>query len=218
MKLSPRTITILKNFSSIYKAVAFSKGTVQRTMSDHKTLIAEANLVEDFETEFAIFDLSRFLSILSLFKEPELEFDTKYVTIKDGNKKVNYWYCEKSMIQTPSTNTIKFPAATYAQFDLNSSDLDGLLKSASILQLTEIAIIGDGENIVVKSVDSRNPTSDNFSVTVGETSSEFKIFYKVENLRLLKEDYTITVAKGISRFAAKDITYHIPHESNSSYS
>ena len=42
-------------------------------------MCAEAKIEETFDTKFGIFDLPKFLGIVSLFNNPEFEFDDKFV-------------------------------------------------------------------------------------------------------------------------------------------
>ena len=74
MKLSQKTITLLKNFSDINQSILFKKGTSLRTISVMKNVLAEATINEDLPTDFGIYDLSQFLNGLALHRTPELDF------------------------------------------------------------------------------------------------------------------------------------------------
>ena len=60
MKLSNETLTVLKNFAGINQSILVRKGNKLRTMSVMKTVLAEATVNEEFEKEFAIYDLNQF--------------------------------------------------------------------------------------------------------------------------------------------------------------
>ena len=62
MKLSEKTIALLKNFSSINQSILFKKGNVLRTMSVMKNILAEVDIEECFPQDFAIYDLVQFLN------------------------------------------------------------------------------------------------------------------------------------------------------------
>ena len=81
MKLTSNTISILKNFSTINQNLMVKTGNTLSTMSAMKNIVAQAEVTETFPQEFAIYDLNEFLSALSLFEEPELNFRDQYVTI-----------------------------------------------------------------------------------------------------------------------------------------
>ena len=61
MKLSEKTVNLLKNFASINQSIAFKKGNTLRTMSVMKNILAEAEIEEEFPKDFAIYDLVQFL-------------------------------------------------------------------------------------------------------------------------------------------------------------
>ena len=86
MKLSLKTITLLKNFSDINQSILFKKGNSLRTISVMKNVLAEATIDEDLPTDFGIYDLSQFLNGLSLHTRPELDFQNE---VKDWIKE-NY--------------------------------------------------------------------------------------------------------------------------------
>jgi hypothetical protein len=100
------------------------------------------------------------------------------------------------------------------------NDINSLLKAAGVLQLPEIAFIGNGEHISVNAVDVSNPTCDTFGIHLGETKDNFNIIIKTENLKLLPMDYEISIVKekGVSEFKGSSVTYYIALDSKSTYS
>ena len=72
MKLSDKTILLLKNFSSINQSILFKQGKKLRTISVMKNILAEATIAEDIPKDFGIYDLNQFLNGLSLHQNPEL--------------------------------------------------------------------------------------------------------------------------------------------------
>ena len=81
MKLSKHTLNMLKNFSDINMSIEIKKGNVLRTVSVQKNILAQAELEDEFPKDFAIYELNRFLGAVSLFDDPELEFNAKSVNI-----------------------------------------------------------------------------------------------------------------------------------------
>ena len=65
MKLSDKTLSLLKNFSNINQSILFKKGSSLRTISVMKNILAEANIEEEIPKDFAIYDLVQFLNNLS---------------------------------------------------------------------------------------------------------------------------------------------------------
>ena len=84
MKLSDKTILLLKNFSSINQSILFKQGHKLRTMSVMKNILAEATIDEELPKDFGIYDLNQFLNGLSLHQSPELDFaKEEHVVIKE---------------------------------------------------------------------------------------------------------------------------------------
>jgi hypothetical protein len=66
MKLSDKTLKILKNFSEINQSILIKEGNELRTISVMRNILAEAKVEEQFPKDFAIYDLNRFLNGLDL--------------------------------------------------------------------------------------------------------------------------------------------------------
>ena len=85
VQLSAKTVQILANFAAINSSILFKKGNVIKTISNAQNILAKAVVDETFPQDFAIYDLSQFLSAISLFNDPVLIFDNEnYVTIRDS--------------------------------------------------------------------------------------------------------------------------------------
>ena len=87
MKLNSETVNVLKNFSQINQNLMIKEGNTITTMSAMKNIVAKASVEENFPKQIAIYDLNEFLSSTSLFKEPVIDFDDSYLTIKEENSK-----------------------------------------------------------------------------------------------------------------------------------
>jgi len=74
MKLSDKTLTLLKNFSSINQSILFKEGNSLRTISVMKNILAEATIEEELPKDFGIYDLNQFLNGLNLHQNAELDF------------------------------------------------------------------------------------------------------------------------------------------------
>ena len=70
MKFSENTLTILKSFSTINKSILLKPGSALKTITPEKTLVATATIAEQIPSQACIYDLSRFLSILGLYRDP----------------------------------------------------------------------------------------------------------------------------------------------------
>jgi|TARA_B110000503_G_scaffold8101_1_gene11071 hypothetical protein len=217
MQLNDYTMDILKNFSSINPSIVIKPGTTLSTISPQKTIMAIVSGSDDFSSEAGIYDLSRFLATVSMFESPELNFDEKSINIMENKRKVQYTLADTSMILQPPEKEITMPPCE-VNVDISWNDLQSVLKAASVLGLPEIAFAGIDGEIVLEAVNSKNPTTDRYGVTVGSTSDTFNMYMKVENLKLMPNDYTVNLSsKGLSCFVSDNVKYFIAIESNSTF-
>jgi len=220
MKLSDKTISVLKNFSSINQSILFKEGNKLRTISVMKNILAEATISEEFAKDFGVYDLNQFLNGLSLHQRPELDFGNDgYVVIREGKMRSKYFFADPNVIVTPPDKEITLPSEDVC-FEVSTEQLDKLLKAAAVYQLPDLSAVGD--NGVVKLVvrDKKNDTSNDFAIVVGETDSEFSFNFKVENIKVLPGTYDVVVSqKLLSRFTSKnhDLTYFIALEPDSTF-
>lgn len=217
MKFSERTITILKNFATINQSVVLKPGKVLRTISPQKTVMAIANIDDEFPSEACIYDISRFLSTCSLFGEPDIQFQSNHFVLSHGNKRTGYYFADKSMIISPPDKEVTIPSKD-VEVNVEWSDLQSVIKASGVLQLPEVAFEGDGQTCSLKAIDSNSSTADSFGVELGATSDTFRLIIKTENLKLMPQNYKVTLSsKGISKFEGNGITYFVAIESKSTY-
>ncbi len=220
MKLSDKTLSVLKNFSTINQSILFKQGNKLRTMSVMKNILAEVNIDEELPQDFGIYDLNQFLNGLGLHNNPELDFtNSSYVVIKEGRSRSKYFFADPNVIVTPPEKPITLPSED-ASFELSTDQLDKLLKAAAIYQLPDFCVVGDGEKVKLVVRDKKNDTSNSYSIEVGDTDKTFTFNFKVENIKIIPGSYDVVVSqKLLSRFSAKnyDLTYYIALEPDSSY-
>lgn len=218
MKINNDTLTVLKNFSRIHKSITIPEGSVLTTITPLKTIVARAATTTTFEKRFTIYDLDRFLGVVSLFNDPEFTFHDKSVTISDSSRKVDYTYADESTIKTKApTHDIVFPTVD-ASFSVTTDNLKDLTKALGVLGLPHVAIVGEGGNLYLQATDSKNPLVDKFSMRVGETDREFRAYVLKENLNLFQSDYDVKItSRGMVNFRGKLIEYWIAIEEDSAF-
>jgi len=111
MNISENTISVLKNFSDINQNILVKPGNKIQTISTMKNILAEAEVTEKFDSEFAKYDLPEFLRAVDLFEKPALKFNGgSNVTIASSNNKqsIKYFFADKSVIVAP-TKAINMP-------------------------------------------------------------------------------------------------------------
>jgi|TARA_B100001094_G_scaffold217530_1_gene211609 hypothetical protein len=218
MKLSEKTLSLLKNFGSINQSILFKEGNKLRTISVMKNILAEAEIAEDIPQDFGIYDLNQFLNGLSLHQSPELDFENHgYVVIREGKMRSKYFFADPSVIVSPPEKDIALPTEDVC-FELNTQQLDKLLKAASVYQLPDISAVGEAGVVKLVVWDKKNDTSNDFSIIVGESDSEFSFNFKVENIKIIPGRYDVVVSnKLLSKFTSKDrnLCYYIALEPDS---
>ena len=221
MKLTSDTLSLLKNFSEINQNILVKPVKKLQTISTMKNILAEADITESFDGEFAIYDLPEFLRSVELFEGPELGFNgTSNVTIADTNKQqsVKYFFADKSVIVAP-TKSINMPDKEVT-FTFKRTDFEKLKKGYTTLNLPDIAVTGKGGKISMVATDKKNKSSNNYSITVGETNKEFTAYFKAENFKILPDDYDVAISKQkISHFVNrnKPVQYWIALEPDSEF-
>jgi len=223
MKLSEHTVEVLKNFASINQNLVIKEGNTLTTMSAMKNIVAKAEVEESFKKEVAIYDLNEFLASLSLFASPVLEFNEGFVTIKEENTPKNslkYFYSDPSVVTSPN-KTITMPSKEVS-FTLNGDNLTKLKRAAGVIGAPDLVLEKKNADVFLTVKDKKNDTANTFSVDVDtvEDGSDFKFFFKVENLKVMDGDYDVDISsKNISHLASsnKDVEYWVALEPESSY-
>ena len=220
MKLSDNTLTVLKNFASINNSILMKKGTHLRTISVAKNILAEADIAEEFPRDVAVYDLNQFLNGMSLHQDPDLDFkEDSYLTIREGRRKVKYFYADPAVIISPPDKEITLPTED-VHFQLESTSLEKLLKAAAIYQLPDLSLIGQDNEIRLVVRDKKNDTSNEYSIIVGETDKEFVFNFKVENIKIIPGAYDVVVSsKLLSKFTNSNynLIYYIALEPDSTF-
>jgi hypothetical protein len=225
MKLASETLTVLKNFSTINDSIFINKGKVLQTTSPKdKTILAKAEVKDVFPVDFGIYELNKFLSILTLGKDaPELEFDEHHVIISNlaGRSKLKYRFAAKEMIVTPPDKKITMPPIDI-KFTLTQEDFDWIMKTASILQSPNFAVESDGDNPRLTVFDASNDSAHTNSIDldIESSGSSYKMIFKTQNLKMISGTYDVEISsKGVSHFNnTKDsIQYWIANEFGSKF-
>ena len=217
--LSKKTLDVLKNFSTINSSIVFRKGSTVRTISNAENILAKFSGEEVFPTDFAIYDLSQFLSGISLFNDPQLEFTSSdFVFIRGGRTSAKYYFSDPEItLKSAPEKNVKFPGADI-QFNLTGDDLIALQKASAVYSLPDLTFSSEEGSNEIKLIlrDKENDTSNTYDLTVaGNSTGTYSLDVKIENIRLLPGDYTVKVSKHlISEWTNTniDLTYYIALE------
>ena len=216
MKLTAETVAILKNYASINQNIQLKQGKTLSTISPQKNILSSAEISEDIPQTFAIYDLNRLLAAMSAYdKMPELTFEEKRLLVG----KTQYTYGDPSMLVLPPEKKLDFPEPEIT-FTMPKDKYDMCLKMASILQVPELVVHGDGSIIQLVATDTNNSSTDSHPEEVGTTDKTFQMVFKIENMKLLSGSYQVGISsKGIAHFSHEHskLEYFIATEQNSNY-
>lgn len=204
MKLSESTINVLKSFSVINTGIELQPGNVLKTISPQKSIMARAELPDDIPAPGCFYELNRFLGVLTLFDQPQLDFNEKYVTVRDAKRSVNYTFADPQMIVTPPAKEVQLPSVD-VDVDIKWADMSNTLRAASVMSLPEIAITSEGTTINLEAISSKNPTADKYTTVIDNNASGkiFKAVFKLENMKIMNFDYKVELSsKGIAKFTS----------------
>jgi len=220
MKLSEQTIKLLENFSTINESILIKSGNRIRTISVMKNIFAEAEVQEQFPRDFAIYELKQFLNGLSLHDDPDLDFTNEsYLLIKEGKRLVKYYFADPEIIVAPPDKEICLNSKDVC-FQVEHSQLSKLMKAASVYQLPDLTVSGEDGSIRLLVRDKKNSSSTEYSILVGETSEEFTLNYKIENMKMIPGSYDVVISSDLlSEFKSSkfDLKYYIALESDSTF-
>ena len=214
MKLSDKTVGILKNFSTINQNILIKEGSKLRTMSTMKNILAEADVSEAFPADFGIYDLNEFLGVLTLAKDADLNFDNQaFLTADSGPTRIKYMYSDPSILTVPP-ETFNAPE-TNVDFSMPQDILTSVLKASAVMQLPDITIISNGNpGVEVTATDLKNTSSNNYTQVLDIDRQPFECRFKAENLKMITGDYEVHVSTsaGVSHWVGTDVSYWIAME------
>ena len=223
MNISNETIDVLKNFAAINPNIVINPGQVLKTISEAKNIMAIADIQEDFPQSFGIYDLNEFLSVISLIESPNIDFDSKFATIKSSTSSVKYYFSEPEILTTPQKD-ITMPECEFG-VSITEEQLSQLKKAAAVLGHSELVLSGNDGNITATISDEKDATANTFSFDLdsdNECKNDFDFVINIANLKLLPGDYFVSISSklisnwtNVSRTA--QINYFIALEKSSEF-
>jgi len=218
MKLSKKTVEILKNFSQINNSILLREGNEQRTVSHSGNIFAAATLEESFPREAGIYDLSEFLNTLSLFDNPDITFGDDQFIITDDKTSCRYTYASKNVIVFTDKRP-KFNGSD-VEFSLGGESLAKIQRASSVMDLPDLTVTRDGTDLTLVATDTQADTTNTYDVVVGEHTNDVdsvNFIFKSENLKVLPGDYEVSIKSPAGRFIGNDVEYYIAIEHSSTF-
>ena len=222
MKLSTDTLSVLKNFSTIQPNIVFRSGNTLKTIAEAKNIVAKATIPETIPQDFGIYDLTDFLSSMSLFSDPAMSFsdDGKSATFSEGKSSLTYFFSDETSLTYPQKDVAMPPIDV--KFVLTADTLKALQRATSLLSVSTVSVESVGSGIVVRVCDPKNSTSNTYGTEVdGDNGGHtFKFFFEISSFKLIAGDYDVSISsKLISHFkhTTLPVEYWIALEKTSTY-
>ena len=215
MIINNETVETLKNFAEINQSLVIETGDVIKTVSEQTNVLAKAKLGQSFPQDFAIYDLNKFLGVLSLFAEPQFDFSEKSIKIQSsvdannfvaGDSVAEYQFANMSLFENERkilAKDINLPSED-AVFRLEEKYFISIMRAAAVMSLPEIAVVANEGKLKIQAIDAKT-SIDSYAVELGNSTSNFKMIYKIENLKLMRGSYDVKISnKGLGYFKNTD--------------
>jgi len=225
MKISNDTLNILSSFTDLNNQIQVKPGSNLVTVSSTNSVLANAKIPETFDQEFCIYDLSQFLSAVSMFESPDFDFSDKTVNVSNGSGSFfTYVYADPRTIVVPPKDKLGIVGEDVS-FSVSADTLKSLFKAAAVLSLPNIVVRNNNnDNLEMNAEDVKNPTSNKYVGNITEnalfpSASDFQFVFKVDNMKFLDMDYDVKIIsdKKVAYFYNDVIEYWVALEHNDTY-
>jgi hypothetical protein len=205
MKLSKRTLKILKNFSEMNPNLRIRKNTNKvNTITAMKNILATTTIEEKFTNEINLYDSKEFVKILNTLSNPEItKVDKEHIHIKSDDFSIKYRMSDPSNMIVVNKE-VNFPK---------------IIKLSNIIKQPDILFCANGKVLKCIIMDKHYRDGSDITFIIGKTKDSYSAFFKTENInKLLDASYDVKVShKFVSLFENIDdcITNYIAFEPDS---
>lgn len=221
MKLKARTIEILKFFSEVNKKMLFVEGNNLAVASIEGSIIATAVLPDTITKEFALYDVSEFLGVYSLFEEANVEFKDDYISMSSDTSKnrAKYYYSTKHGIKNVyDIDVDSKKGEELAKFTLEKYVLDTAKKACSVLSLSDFQVTTSGVKLLNTESNGMGNEFDlevkDFEVTNenGLEAEDIVLFFK--DMQFIPDTYYVTIYENLAYFKSLngDVAYYVTYK------
>lgn len=193
MKISNETLTVLKNFASINSNLVVREGNVLATVSPGKNILARATVAETFPREFAIYDLSSLLGLLTLLDGQEVEFGESQILLHKDGENWRYDYSDPSVVTAAPDKELEIDP--FYTFTLTAENISMIHRNASIFSAPTVSVVSTGGKVILRVGDPANANSNSYSREIGTADVDFDCRLKIENLKVLSDNYEVRLGR-----------------------
>lgn len=195
MKISPATISILKNFATINQSILIKPGNILATQDTVPSIRSIAQVTEEFPVRVAIYDLHKFLGTLAMMGDCDVDFQERKAVLKLGKQQAEYIYSNGNMVKEAS---VKRPTGgEFFTCHFSDRDISTILKAAAVFSAPMLSFVGENKvaTLYIGTPKSENfdSPSDTFRLELGECEDEFDLRIPVEVFKVIPSDYNVVL-------------------------
>lgn len=197
MKLSEKTIKILKNFSDINQGVVIRKPidgatqTILHTIDTQETIYGRCSVDDIFPTNVSLHAVKTLLDVISDMEDYDIEFFDTHLIVKTANSKVKIVYTDPACVFHPP-KAIEKRKGDFS-FDLMMNDFSALIRGAATLGLTHIRIFTEDGELFVQAEKKDHPNTDAYKLKVGTASVDCDVYITRDAVKVVPGNYKVTV-------------------------
>lgn len=219
MKLSKNTVEVLKNFSQINPNILVRGGKEIRTINSGKSAFAKAKIEENFDKEFAIYDLNELLAVLSLADNPEVDLQDDHMKISVENFGViNFFYSKPELVTAPPEKDLPSSEGFFT-YTVTNTTLQFWLRTAATISAPFVSIVADGTTAKVRITDPSLSNATKFETKIADTDKKFVAHIPTQNIKMLSKDYVMNIPSsgGFVHFKTDNVDYWIALDKSSEF-
>lgn len=195
MNISKETTDIISSFSFINPSILIKPGSILATKNDESTMLAIAEVKDEFPVQMSIYNLKQFLGVVDTFKSPEFIFDESknFVTIKEANQYIKYGFANPDLFATPKNYSIPYQNE-HLKFALSKDTIAKIKKISATLDVSDLIIESSKSGSSITICDSNNSSSNQYKIDINQTSkSSYKMILNLKYFNIMDSDYVANV-------------------------
>ena len=225
VQFSADTIAKLKKFQTINQSIKIIAGTdTIRSVNESKTVAVETKIGEKLPRMLCVYDLREFLTILSIIKEPVIDFaDPKFMLIQsaDGSQQLRYLDAAENIVNSSYMPALPQIPKFEIEATVSEDNLKSVMNAATSLGLEFVGFTADGTHMYLKAFDRNNGDGNQtnaFSINLGACADTFSMFYKTDAWKVLEGECLFKISKNrISQVSTGDMQFMMTLDANSKY-
>lgn len=166
-------------------------------------------------------DLNRFLNILDLVKDANIEFGEKSCEISNSQTRVEYHYGASRLVTNKLEKTPGIDNFSYV-FPMLASHFDDFRRASSVMDYDMLQLSNSEGKIIGRLLNMEDAGADTYEVELidfeDRIAANFSTLFNIEKFKFLKSNYQVAVCEAkIARFKGDTATYWLAPDRRSTY-